>query len=339
MADSIAMAREGGLPDIIQKVRVYADGLPSDALLCSVCLETFVDASSLPCGHTFCEFCLKSSLDLARRCPLCRTKVAVVTYPSPNIELRDIVGQLRVRCSGGIAMCDGEWFVDTDGCPEVVTVESKEEHERLCPFAFHMCPYTECGQVIRLRDFGKHMDENAREHALAELNKRRLNESIAAEVVATPDVTPPDFNQSLLFELYGASPYDSEPPAVAWHDYSSSHGPNSFCAAWADQCTSAGLLVVPLLRAEGGVCTPDEEKQLRFLPPGQAITGSKEDIQTRSRGAQSGTMAVWSIPELVVLKESFVKAMERRMGSLDDAGERIVGSACVRGRLFLEFRG
>ncbi|XP_053288703.1 tripartite motif containing 35-28 [Pleuronectes platessa] len=44
-------------------------------LTCPVCQDVFRDPVLLPCSHSFCRKCLQTSMQVKRRCPLCREKL------------------------------------------------------------------------------------------------------------------------------------------------------------------------------------------------------------------------------------------------------------------------
>jgi hypothetical protein len=318
-----------------QTVHVWADDAPAAALLCGICYDAFHEALSLPCGHTFCGGCLTAALATRRSCPSCRAPVAAIAVPAPNWPVRELVSQLRVHCCGGIALHDGVWAAADGGCPDIVTAGSKAAHEAACPFAFVLCPFAGCGQALRRRDVDAHEAANARAHAAGELAARLGREQAGARAAAAPPpapgyALPPGYRQMLLFELFGESPEAATPAAASWRAFRAL----PFCTAWAAQCTADGLRVEPLLRAEGGVCTPGLHQQIRFHVA-ETITGEKWDIQTTSR-YEAGAPP-WTVAELLILKNSFVKAMERSMGSLDSAGAHIDGTPSTRSRLLFAY--
>lgn len=73
----------------------------ADAVMCSICLESFVEARVLPCVHSFCTKCLEDLVDEQQMitCPECRQEFHVCTHYSymcrlwfscllPQLELR-----------------------------------------------------------------------------------------------------------------------------------------------------------------------------------------------------------------------------------------------------------
>ncbi|XP_056154900.1 calponin homology domain-containing protein DDB_G0272472-like [Lampris incognitus] len=47
-------------------------GQSDDPLLCSICLDVFLQPVSLWCGHSFCRTCIKAHFQRRQTCPLCR---------------------------------------------------------------------------------------------------------------------------------------------------------------------------------------------------------------------------------------------------------------------------
>ncbi|XP_037091023.1 E3 ubiquitin-protein ligase rnf8-A-like [Pollicipes pollicipes] len=45
-------------------------------LVCAVCCEPFIKATTLGCSHTFCEECVRRTSRQTDTCPLCRAPIA-----------------------------------------------------------------------------------------------------------------------------------------------------------------------------------------------------------------------------------------------------------------------
>ena len=133
-------------------------------------------------------------------------------------------------------------------------------------------------------------------------------------------------HKTLLFELYGGSP-DNYP---AWRSYRATL---DFSTAWARECVASGLQVEALRRSEMGVATPNLAKQMRFCVGVRPITRHADDIHTFTRC----TGGEWTLEELLILRRSFIIAMERLLGSRTEAGDYISQKPKVRGRLLVMF--
>ncbi|KAJ2234257.1 E3 ubiquitin ligase [Coemansia sp. RSA 485] len=66
-----------------------ATGQLSEALQCSICIETFSAPHTLNCGHTFCKECLIQWLAVGKMCPTCRAPVT--QRPSVSYAIQEIV--------------------------------------------------------------------------------------------------------------------------------------------------------------------------------------------------------------------------------------------------------
>ncbi|XP_054280008.1 E3 ubiquitin-protein ligase TRIM21-like isoform X2 [Macrosteles quadrilineatus] len=56
-------------------VPLYIDGL-QDELMCSICVEPYVEPTALNCGHMFCSKCISEWMNKKRFCPLCHRSVS-----------------------------------------------------------------------------------------------------------------------------------------------------------------------------------------------------------------------------------------------------------------------
>ena len=82
---------------------------PSEGFICAICHDVLKDACSLNCGHTFCEGCIDSCRASSSNpsCPNCRV---TVTSSNPNYVVRDVIGELAVRCPDSDDMCN--WIAE-----------------------------------------------------------------------------------------------------------------------------------------------------------------------------------------------------------------------------------
>jgi hypothetical protein len=125
------------------------------------------------CGHSFCEACLEQWLP--KPCPTCRKKPTVglsrgcarKALFAPAFVVRDVVGDLRVRCRFGLRALDGgddnaaagggdeAWVADVDGCPDTLALADVAAHEAVCAFELLTCGNVEregappCGALFR----------------------------------------------------------------------------------------------------------------------------------------------------------------------------------------------
>eukprot|EP01135_Chromosphaera_perkinsii_P007596 Nk52_evm52s914 gene=Nk52_evmTU52s914 len=152
----------------------------SPSLLCPICREVCArPVISLTCHHSYCASCIASAVlastinlcdadrssveayinsiygdvtpgvspvrggqgttsaiavpNVVAQCPLCRTSLT----PSdlhPNLALAALTNELNVYCSNR-----------AKGCTSILTIETRNAHERVCPFAPNPCPYNKYG--------------------------------------------------------------------------------------------------------------------------------------------------------------------------------------------------
>ncbi|XP_054458023.1 E3 ubiquitin-protein ligase TRIM39-like [Anoplopoma fimbria] len=95
-------------------------------LICSICMEPFVNPVTTACGHSFCKDCMERSLrynDMT--CPLCKGHLSKI--PDVNIVLRSIVEQMQTT----LEKDDDEYT----GAPEVscdICTEKKLKAKKSC---------------------------------------------------------------------------------------------------------------------------------------------------------------------------------------------------------------
>ncbi|XP_038067895.1 E3 ubiquitin-protein ligase TRAF7-like isoform X2 [Patiria miniata] len=129
---------------------------PSVHLFCPSCKHLLQDpVISVACGHTFCRLCLTDGKDsvILEACPVDEKPLkntSVVANRAITSQLDDIL----VYCKNGIkrfSSRNDELVTDTCGCPELVHLSQKAEHESSCPYSSLACPNSpECGVIQRL---------------------------------------------------------------------------------------------------------------------------------------------------------------------------------------------
>ncbi|XP_003383841.1 PREDICTED: E3 ubiquitin-protein ligase TRAF7-like [Amphimedon queenslandica] len=129
------------------------------ALICPICRRVFTaPVISVQCGHTFCRPCIDPK-EGSNSCPL----DGIACESSSLVVNKAVIGQiddLSIYCCYGIVSRDGGLSYERDpaGCPEVLKLGSREEHERSCTYAHVRCPLggEECG-IIRTRELDEHV--------------------------------------------------------------------------------------------------------------------------------------------------------------------------------------
>lgn len=127
-------------------------GTPRKGLLCRMCNAVFTDPIIVGCGHTFCKRCVVTS-PLGALCPsTSHDRPTQLSYHNaiPNLEALEEMGDLMIRCQFGCMAVEaaagaphgaGPHVADPDGCPEVVQLSQRQQHEAICPHRTVRCPY------------------------------------------------------------------------------------------------------------------------------------------------------------------------------------------------------
>ena len=132
------------------------------ALICPICRRVFTaPVISVKCGHTFCRSCIQPEESRSNKsCPLdgviCDSSQLLVVNKAVIGQIDD----LSIYCCHGLLSRDGglSYERDPSGCPEVLKLGGREEHERSCGYAHVKCPLggEECG-TIRTRELETHV--------------------------------------------------------------------------------------------------------------------------------------------------------------------------------------
>jgi hypothetical protein len=77
--------------------RFFKPSKISSDLICTICSEVFLDATTLPCEHTLCEECITRWSKRQHSCPLCR-KSFKMSELKPAANIIEIVQSLDVVC-------------------------------------------------------------------------------------------------------------------------------------------------------------------------------------------------------------------------------------------------
>jgi len=155
---------------------------PSDSLLCTIHQGLLVDPVIAPCGHTFCRACVEAEVAISRRgssisnasspVVLKRTSSSRPTSGGgsggkstcpvdgmaldadkviPNLAVADQLLEVPVRCKYGIKRLEnGTLEADPEGCPEVVALGARRQHESACHYAPAQCPYCDASFLLRM---------------------------------------------------------------------------------------------------------------------------------------------------------------------------------------------
>lgn len=62
-------------------------------ILCSICSEYLIKATTLMCSHTFCAFCIRKWQKTRRNCPMCNARIDLKMY---TLTLDRIIERVRI---------------------------------------------------------------------------------------------------------------------------------------------------------------------------------------------------------------------------------------------------
>ncbi|XP_076361701.1 uncharacterized protein LOC143252832 [Tachypleus tridentatus] len=137
------------------KVKKDVQDLVENELMCSICSELFIEATTLQCSHTFCRSCIEEWKRKKKECPICRTHIvshtkalvvdsfinSMITKLSPQLqERRNTIlkerevkkkGKTQQGTAGQAALPAGAHSVivitDSDSDSDSVSLESDSE--------------------------------------------------------------------------------------------------------------------------------------------------------------------------------------------------------------------
>ncbi|XP_065899711.1 E3 ubiquitin-protein ligase TRAF7-like [Dysidea avara] len=127
----------------------------SPKLYCPLCKKVFSDPHITTCGHTFCRSCVISSKH--GFCPLDNTQLSLVVA---NIAVADQVGELSIHCCYGCRPKpdnSGVYEVNPSGCPVIIKLANRHEHEEKCDYTPVQCPNSSKCPVLLKKDLQEHL--------------------------------------------------------------------------------------------------------------------------------------------------------------------------------------
>lgn len=150
IAGSPAVSHEEDLREVI----LLAENAKNDTLTCPLCNGVFRDPYIAACGHSFCRPCYSGGTDV---CPLDSSQLSMVVR---NLAIADQVGELMIHCRYGckpVSDCPGEYEVESTGCPMVIKLGGRQEHEKDCEYAPLQCPNSSSCSVVLKKDMADHL--------------------------------------------------------------------------------------------------------------------------------------------------------------------------------------
>eukprot|EP00042_Codosiga_hollandica_P034369 m.240002 g.240002 ORF g.240002 m.240002 type:complete len:684 (+) comp54393_c0_seq6:154-2205(+) len=160
---SYAGSDSGQTDDPLNDITVFVDQLPKN-LMCGLCARVFRDPVIAKCGHTFCRTCLLT-ISAGELCPIHRVALSR-SGAITNLTVAEQIGELRIHCKYGCKNAhesttrqseEIRYVVDSAGCPEILVLAHRRDHELSCPFAPTECPNShECGTLLK-KDLDEHL--------------------------------------------------------------------------------------------------------------------------------------------------------------------------------------
>ncbi|XP_065899712.1 E3 ubiquitin-protein ligase TRAF7-like isoform X1 [Dysidea avara] len=127
----------------------------SPKLHCPLCKKVFCDPHITTCGHTFCRQCVISSK--YEKCPVDDVQLSLMVA---NIAVADQVGELSIHCCYGCrpkSDNSGDYEVNPSGCPMIIKLANRHEHEEKCDYTPVQCPNSSKCPVLLKKDLMEHL--------------------------------------------------------------------------------------------------------------------------------------------------------------------------------------
>eukprot|EP00731_Ephydatia_muelleri_P029360 Em0020g1004a len=139
----------------LSEIIVPAEMGKNEKLLCPLCGGVFRDPYIATCGHTFCRPCLLSGK--SELCPMDSQQLSMVVR---NLAVSDQVGELLIHCRYGcrpVQNFPGLYEFDPTGCPMIIKLALRQEHETKCEYAPVPCPNSSLCPFVLAKDLEEHM--------------------------------------------------------------------------------------------------------------------------------------------------------------------------------------
>ncbi|XP_064406135.1 E3 ubiquitin-protein ligase TRAF7-like [Halichondria panicea] len=152
VAGSPAVSHEEELREVL----VLAEAARNETLLCPLCRGVFRDPYIATCGHSFCRPCYSSRAEV---CPLDNNQLSMVVR---NLAIADQVGELLIHCRYGCKPSQeipGGYEVDTSGCPMLIKLSVRSDHEKDCQYAPVGCPNSSKCPLLLKKDLPDHLKQ------------------------------------------------------------------------------------------------------------------------------------------------------------------------------------
>ena len=131
---------------------------PNKRLFCQICQEVFETPVILSCGHTYCKKCVTNQTD--GKCPVHNTKIDInVENLTENLAVAEQIGELQVYCKYRCKPVENgtEQVKNSHGCPRILRLISRIEHEEECEFQPVHCPNNPQCPILLKKDVEEHL--------------------------------------------------------------------------------------------------------------------------------------------------------------------------------------
>ncbi|EGG22021.1 hypothetical protein DFA_01910 [Cavenderia fasciculata] len=173
-----------------------------DALTCPICLSLMTSpVKQCVSGHLGCESCLEKVAETTGRCPQCRIRIskgklsrsllADQMLSSLKVGILSVVGSMDIHCENQFRYNKetDKWEKDENGCQEITTVATSDDHMKTCKYNLLKCPFGEdfCDFTGTKEEVDKHILSELSDHIAGnhqymncqiESLKQQFNESI-----------------------------------------------------------------------------------------------------------------------------------------------------------------
>ncbi|XP_019850390.1 PREDICTED: E3 ubiquitin-protein ligase TRAF7-like [Amphimedon queenslandica] len=149
------MTNQSNPEEDFKEIIVLAESDKHERLLCPLCGGVFRDPYIATCGHTFCSPCLRSGREEV--CPIDNIVLSMVVK---NLAVAEQVGELHIHCRFGCKQSQEKpWQYEPDplGCPMILKLANRDEHEKECDYAPVKCPNSSLCPPILKRDLNDHL--------------------------------------------------------------------------------------------------------------------------------------------------------------------------------------
>lgn len=145
-------------------IYIFEEPPDDDFLICPLCMDVLREPVQCPNGHCFCRACITQSLESREECPNCRIPLSTHQL-SISLLLRKLIGERRVRCSGGSTNGFSTYetvdealardlrcsraFTVTQGCTWIGQLQYLDSHrQNECQYRMIECPNDGCSTKL-----------------------------------------------------------------------------------------------------------------------------------------------------------------------------------------------